>query len=679
MDGTCRYFDSDRWTSRLWAHLNRVETIESFLDTYTTLDDIEGVLADLGARLDVGYVDLLETDVEAVLSAAPRDLLPVRPAEVPPVWAELQDLPRECPHDPFGTTDFCLFHLPSERRRAEGVSPEAVASELVDRTADDGPTAERFVGAEFRRLGLDGARIGGDDGRRIDLRLAVVEEECSLANATIDATVDLTGATLADVDFGGSTLTGDATFDAVRFSGSAAFDGCEFRGRARYPNAVFDGASFEDVTFDERADFEGATFDGEARFARATFEQRGYFKSARFEAVTFKRASFHEKASFKRARFRGPATFPRTRFVEKASFKFARFGDLSVFEVARFGSEAFFWDATFEGRAWFTGAEFEHDGDFSAAGFYAGGDEEPVAYFNDVTFGRNLLFESVATRAGGVVSFARTTLTRGRISQPTASDDRPGDGPTYYDLTESVLGDVGLAPVSDPDLFSYFYFYETDFDGFDFGDHRQVLNEGWAIHTFAGEPGSLAGTTAGYDDYRVGPGGEGRERGHGASIDVLENTYLKAKNGANEVGDATAASEFFLREMRYRRRGHLRNARDAGRPVSDRVVSFGRWVSSWFYNASSGYGERPMRPILFSLGLVVLFAATYSVLGIGVAGVGTPVSYLAFSFQVFVTLILGGPPEIPSPAVRLLTSFEAFVGAFFIALFVFALTRSIHR
>jgi hypothetical protein len=39
----------------------------------------------------------------------------------------------------------------------------------------------------------------------------------------------------------------------------------------------------------------------------------------------------------------------------------------------------------------------------------------------------------------------------------------------------------------------------------------------------------------------------------GPSPSDLENTYLNAKNSANDVGDNSAAAEFFILEMRYRR------------------------------------------------------------------------------------------------------------------------------
>ncbi|WP_202614469.1 ion channel [Halostella litorea] len=55
------------------------------------------------------------------------------------------------------------------------------------------------------------------------------------------------------------------------------------------------------------------------------------------------------------------------------------------------------------------------------------------------------------------------------------------------------------------------------------------------------------------------------------------------------------------------------------------------------------------------------------------------VSALVFSIQSFVTLIFGDIPGGTTLLTRLLSSAQGFLGAFFIALFVFTLTRRIHR
>lgn len=54
-------------------------------------------------------------------------------------------------------------------------------------------------------------------------------------------------------------------------------------------------------------------------------------------------------------------------------------------------------------------------------------------------------------------------------------------------------------------------------------------------------------------------------------------------------------------------------------------------------------------------------------------------AYLLFSFQRFITFILGPPPSPPLFGLRLASAVEGFIGAFFVALFVFTLTRSIDR
>lgn len=58
---------------------------------------------------------------------------------------------------------------------------------------------------------------------------------------------------------------------------------------------------------------------------------------------------------------------------------------------------------------------------------------------------------------------------------------------------------------------------------------------------------------------------------------------------------------------------------------------------------------------------------------------GDAIGYLVLSLQSFVTLVLGGAEDVGGPWIRLLARVEGFVGAFLIALFVFTLTRSIHR
>ena len=53
--------------------------------------------------------------------------------------------------------------------------------------------------------------------------------------------------------------------------------------------------------------------------------------------------------------------------------------------------------------------------------------------------------------------------------------------------------------------------------------------------------------------------------------------------------------------------------------------------------------------------------------------------YLLLSIQSFITFILGSNPVDAGFGPQLLSATEGFIGAFLIAVFVFSLTRSIHR
>jgi hypothetical protein len=88
-------------------------------------------------------------------------------------------------------------------------------------------------------------------------------------------------------------------------------------------------------------------------------------------------------------------------------------------------------------------------------------------------------------------------------------------------------------------------------------------------------------------------------------------------------------------------------------------------------------GERPFRPVLFSLSIIALFAGVYAWLDAPIT-YAEPFGYLTFSIEGFVSLVLG-LPVVSGPALGFVVALEGFVGGFIIALFVFTLTRSISR
>ncbi|APE94959.1 hypothetical protein [Halodesulfurarchaeum formicicum] len=176
-----------------------------------------------------------------------------------------------------------------------------------------------------------------------------------------------------------------------------------------------------------------------------------------------------------------------------------------------------------------------------------------------------------------------------------------------------------------------------------------------------------------------------RELGSGTDITPeipqIETTYIMARKGADDVGDSIAAANFFINELRARRKRHRQHLLDAETPVS-RLKALG----DWFWNASfdliSGYGERPRRVLGTAVGSVLGFTGLYWWLGSQRPGYseiyGGFVGSLLLSLESFTSLVLGGA-EVNPVAIRLLADIEGFIGAFLIALLVFTLTRSLHR
>jgi hypothetical protein len=98
---------------------------------------------------------------------------------------------------------------------------------------------------------------------------------------------------------------------------------------------------------------------------------------------------------------------------------------------------------------------------------------------------------------------------------------------------------------------------------------------------------------------------------------------------------------------------------------------------------SSGYGEKPSKVILTSFAVILFYAMIYTGLWslisseppVGYSGFG---GSMVFSLESFTTLVLGGG-EVDPNVVKFVGYSEGFLGAFLIALFVFTLTRSVHR
>lgn len=147
-----------------------------------------------------------------------------------------------------------------------------------------------------------------------------------------DIDLDLTGATLLDLDFSWCHIR-TAQFGAAEFGGIARFSGAKFYGIATFVRAKFGGD----------ARFNTAEFGGHAAFDRAKFGGNTVFDRAKFGAdARFGRAEFDAYASFGRAMFGGETRFDRAKFSRPASFDSAMFGGDALFRGAKFDVNASF-------------------------------------------------------------------------------------------------------------------------------------------------------------------------------------------------------------------------------------------------------------------------------------------------------------------------------------------------
>jgi len=157
-----------------------------------------------------------------------------------------------------------------------------------------------------------------------------------------------------------------------------------------------------------------------------------------------------------------------------------------------------------------------------------------------------------------------------------------------------------------------------------------------------------------------------------------EEIYRHLRQIAEYQGLFELAGHFFQKEMTVRRKQLPK-------------WSFKRCISK-LVDIFCGYGERPIRVILFSISLICVFAALYFLAGLSFSGESlsfnpangawenTKVFFgsLYFSVVTFTTLGYGDVAPISGIA-RALAALEAFMGSFTLALFVVVFVKKMTR
>lgn len=160
-------------------------------------------------------------------------------------------------------------------------------------------------------------------------------------------------------------------------------------------------------------------------------------------------------------------------------------------------------------------------------------------------------------------------------------------------------------------------------------------------------------------------------------FEEAEETYRNLRLHLEKAGLFEQAGQFFHREMVMRR--------------LQMPARSGKRLFSWLVDLFSGYGEKPLNVVLFSLGLIVACALLYFLVGVrhgdlplGLAlergwaqNLADLFDCLYYSVVTFTTLGYGD--ITPHGLARPLAAFEAFAGSFTMALFVVVFVKKMTR
>jgi uncharacterized protein YjbI with pentapeptide repeats len=642
-----------------------------------------------------------------------------------------------CPH-PAVYEDYCIFHADSAAVELDNLkiaTDALVSGEPSEFVASE---SARVLNGRLGPITVDHVHKLDTEPTVIDVRGSLIDGSVAVPNTDFTQILLLSGCEIeGDLILDNSrfgtlfhareiTIRGDLRATAATFTGQCTFAESSIYGRVDFSRAKFQRqVDFTATTFhthvggvlnhSNTGGFARATFEADAIFAGCEFEGMAEFRSAVFgSGAQFNQAVFHSEAKFDdttitRGQFGGIvahdivdcARMQVTELFELAgadiqdtllcrdaqlggniSFRGARI-DRILLDRSTFTGPVRFDNAVISSRFRFEDCRFEKQVSLQAS-------VPPAVDGANATFTSRIRFELEAATEGNIVVDLTNSHLRDGVIHLLES------GHVQYDLSHARLGDVKLRSAQPPLDLNPFMFHGVRFDGFDFAD---------SVHRVAFRDHSYEIVTA--DTETVDP-------------ELAEITYNNAKNGAMKIGDNRAASAFFIREKQSLGKTYLPEenrlltaVNTVLTPVRDSFVcirsglvtpavqeveratpikisdalsdlySMTLYFRNQIHGLVTGYGEKPLRPVIASSTVIGVFSVLYWLLWTisstpqpeGYGGVYGP---LILSAESFTTLVIGGG-SVNQSSIQLLAYTEGFLGAFLIALFVFTLTRSVHR
>ena len=556
-----------------------------------------------------------------------------------------------CHRDSHADADRCVFHMSIETQNELGITNQEVVNRLLEEIQTSGLEAKQFIDATFDTVDLRDHVISSPDNCTLDFRHTTFEGKLRLENATITNEISFRGSQFQQVWMNGVQFDKEANWYGCEFDGTIKADNATFGGKVLFARSVFRyGVRFrKSPKFEGQAVFTGAFFNSYVRITGGRFGALAYFRDVTFHQANFTNTRFSEAVYFGDSTFENKAHFAETVFEGRTYFgKKDRDDDR---DAATISCQINFVGATIRSLMDFDDVEFRDR--------YDGSDKEsaPDVLLDGLTCTGMLNFApSVSGEQHIRIDVTDARVDAGTLGQPT-------NGTALYDFQRTTVGDITLtADTYDESALDAVRFVECRFTDFDFSRYRPALEPDYQIHQFS--------KITGIPDNNLLPA-------------IEETTYQKAKTGADNIGDNRAASAFFIREMRARKR-RLAAQIEQNKNGNTRFEHRLRYETNRFFDLIANYGESARRVIGFSLMIVLGYAGIYGLL-YGISGEepysSSPllINYLLLSLESFTGLVHDGGTTVDNWFIRLVVASEGFVGAFLIALFLFALTRSVYR
>jgi len=401
-----------------------------------------------------------------------------------------------------------------------------------------------------------------------------------------------------------------------------------------------------------------------------------YYGKVRFDNIEFSKETkfidckFRSKVSFIGSKFRDNLYIGNVHFFDQVNFDKARFNSIEIKGTAFEGGINSFNKAFFGGDLLVESCGFMHDIDFSHAAFHGnvkiGGKDFNNSIFNfegaDINYNFEIFFNSKEK-----IQIKFNSIT------------------TYANFTKIIIAATNAG----------IYFNNANLE------KTELVFELYNDSFIDFQNARMKDTFLRYDHIKSFIIQENRK-----NYQEAKEVYLTLKNNFHRIGRYNDESSTYKKEMDMERKSHwISNMKNNRHNLKEWLFSghFWGWFSSAFTNMIYGYGERPCNVIKTALAIILIFALSFSFIGLGNPEIielkGTAIHQnsgniidlaskgflknnvirnfpdsLYFSLITFTTLGYGDFRPLEGWG-RILAGSEAFIGAFMMALFVYTFAR----